>query len=207
MRKGDPLGSRPLPITGQTIAIRILGVDPGMGATGFGLIEFENKGPLRYRESGVLRPRGTSVSPRLQQIFRGLTRLIETTKPRFMAVERPFFGKNVKSAMLLGQARGAALLAAAETGLEVHEISPLEVKQAVVGYGRADKGQIQAMVRSILGIRQVLTADAADALAVALCLAHSLPLKISLQEALLKEPRRDGRRSARWTEKDLGGLR
>ena len=207
MRKGRAPGSwSPAPgIQGE--GIRILGVDPGMGKTGFGLIEFENQGSLLYRESGVLRPRGTSVSPRLQQIFRGLTRLIETTKPRFMAVERPFFGKNVKSAMILGQARGAALLAAAETGLEVYEISPLEVKQAVVGYGRADKVQIQAMVRSILGIRQVLTADAADALAVALCLAHSLPLKISLQEALLKDSRRERRRSARWTEKDLGGPR
>jgi len=191
----------------QGEGIRILGVDPGMMSTGFGLIEFEKQGSLLYRESGVLRARGTSVSPRLQQIFRGLTRLIVTMKPRFMAVERPFFGKNVKSAMLLGQARGAALLAAAEMGLEVHEISPLEVKQAVVGYGRADKGQIQAMVRSLLGIRQVLPADAADALAVALCLAHSLPLKTSLQEALLMHSRKERRRSARWTEKDLGGAR
>jgi crossover junction endodeoxyribonuclease RuvC len=207
VRRGIAPGSC-LPVSGrQGEGIRILGVDPGMGSTGFGLIEFDRQGSLLYRESGVLRPRGTSVPPRLQQIFCGLTRLIESAKPRFMAVERPFFGKNVKSAMLLGQARGAALLAAAETGLEVQEISPLEVKQAVVGYGRADKGQIQAMVRAILGIRQVLSADAADALAVALCLAHSLPLKTSLQEALLKDSRRERRRSARWTEKDLGGFR
>ncbi|MGE5252489.1 MAG: crossover junction endodeoxyribonuclease RuvC [Planctomycetaceae bacterium] len=207
MRKGNAPGSwLPAP-GGQGEGIRILGVDPGMVSTGFGLIEFEAKGSLRYRESGVIRPRGNSVSPRLQQIFRRLTLLIETFRPRFMAVERPFFGKNVKSAMLLGQARGAALLAAAETGVEVQEISPLEVKQAVVGYGRAEKGQIQAMVRSILGIRQVLNADAADALAVALCLAHCLPLKVSLQEALSKESPRKGRRSARWTEKDLGGAR
>ncbi len=207
MRKGCTPGSWSPAAGSQGEGIRILGVDPGMGSTGFGLIEFEKQGSLLYRESGVLRPRGTSVAPRLQHIFCGLTLLIESAKPRFMAVERPFFGKNVKSAMLLGQARGAALLAAAEAGLEVHEISPLEVKQAVVGYGRAEKGQIQAMVRSILGIRQVLTADAADALAVALCLAHSLPLKTSLQAALLKDSRRERRRSARWTEKDLGGLR
>jgi len=207
VRKGRAPGSW-FPAPGsQSEGIRILGIDPGMVSTGFGLIEFGKEGSLLYRESGVLRPRGASVSPRLQQIFRGLTRLIGTTKPRFMAVERPFFGKNVKSAMLLGQARGAALLAAAETGLEVHEISPLEVKLAVVGYGRADKGQIQAMVRSLLGIRQVLPADAADALAVALCLAHSLPLKTFLQEALLKHSPRERRRSARWTEKDLGGAR
>jgi len=207
VRKGGAPGSWPLLPGSQSEGIRILGVDPGMVSTGFGLIEFEKQGSLLYRESGVLRPRGTSVPPRLQQIFRGLTLLIETAKPRFMAVERPFFGKNVKSAMLLGQARGTALLAAAEAGLEVHEISPLEVKQAVVGYGRADKGQIQAMVRSILGIRQTLTADAADALAVALCLAHSLPLKTSLQEALLKDSRGERRRSTRWTEKDLGDFR
>ena len=206
MLKGALPGSWPPRVTGQGVAIRILGVDPGMGATGFGLIEFEDKGPLRYCESGVFRPRGTSVSPRLQHIFRGLTRLIETSKPQFMAVERPFFGKNVKSAMLLGQARGAALLAAAETGLEVQEFSPLEVKQAVVGYGRAAKEQVQAMVRTILGVRQELTADAADALAVALCLAHSLPLQRSLQEALLADDRRNRRRSARWTEKALGNL-
>jgi len=207
VHKGSAPGSWPLLPGGQGEGIRILGVDPGMVSTGFGLIEFEKQGSLLYRESGVLRPRGTSVPPRLQQIFRDLTGLIETTKPRFMAVERPFFGKNVKSAMLLGQARGAALLAAAETGLAVHEISPLEVKQAVVGYGRADKGQIQAMVRSILGIRQSLSADAADALAVALCLAHSLPLKTSLQEALRKDSLNERRRSARWTERDLGDFR
>jgi crossover junction endodeoxyribonuclease RuvC len=177
-----------------------------MVSTGFGLIEFEKQGSLLYRESGVLRPRGNSVPPRLQQIFRGLTLLIETAKPRFMAVERPFFGKNVKSAMLLGQARGIALLAAAETGLEVQEYSPLEVKQAVVGYGRATKEQIQAMIKSILCVREALTADAADALAVAVCQAHLLPMQKALREALLADDRRNRRRSSRWTEKDLGDL-
>jgi len=200
-------GSWPPILGSQGDTIRILGVDPGMGRTGFGLIEFEKHGPIMYRDSGVLRPLGTSVSPRLQQIFHSLIRLIETSRPQFMAVERPFFGKNVKIAMVLGQARGAALLAAAETGLEVQEFSPLEVKQAVVGYGRAAKEQIQAMVRSILGIRRELSADAADALAVALCLAHSLPLQNSLRGASLKGWNRNRRRSKRWTAGDLGGLR
>ncbi len=90
--------------------------------------------------------------------------------------------------------------------MEVQEFSPLEVKQAVVGYGRATKEQIQGMIRSILCVREALTADAADALAVAVCLAHSLPLQRSLQEALLADDRRNRRRSARWTEKDLGDL-
>ena len=207
MLKGKVPSPEPHEPAGKGVSLRILGIDPGMVSTGYGLIDSETRGPLIYFHSGVLRPRSLSTSHRLQQIYRGLLKLIEDFAPRFMAVERPFFGKNVKSAMLLGQARGAALLAAAEAGLEVQEFSPLEVKQAVVGYGRADKGQIQAMVRSILRIRQVLTADAADALAVALCLAHSLPLKTSLQEALWRDSRRERRRSARWTEKDLGGLR
>jgi crossover junction endodeoxyribonuclease RuvC len=172
---------------------RILGIDPGMGSTGFGVIELAGNGSLLYQESGIIRPRGPSTPHRIQQIFQGLVQLIDKFQPQRMAVERPFFGKNVKSAMLLGQARGAAILAAAETGVEVHEYSPLEVKQAVVGYGRAAKEQIQAMVRSILRIPQELNAHAADALAVALCLAHSLPWQASLRKAEQAEALRSQR--------------
>jgi crossover junction endodeoxyribonuclease RuvC len=154
-----------------------------MTCTGFGVIEIECDGSLLYRESGIIRPRNPSTPQRIQKIFHGLVQLIDEFRPQMMAVERPFFGKNVKSAMLLGQARGAAILAAAENGLEVQEYSPLEVKQAVVGYGRAAKEQIQAMVRSILRVPQELSADAADALAVALCLAHSLPWLSSVRKA------------------------
>ena len=151
MPRGDvPPFPRSLPACEAGLS-RILGVDPGMGSTGFGIIELAQSGSFQYRESGIIRPRSPLTSHRIQQIFRGLIRLIEEFKPELMAVERPFCGKNVKSAMLLGQARGAAILAAAETGLEVQEYSPLEVKQAVVGYGRAAKEQIQAMVRSLLG--------------------------------------------------------
>ena len=166
---------------------RILGVDPGMGSTGFGVIELAPNGSLLYQESGFIRPRGPSTAQRIQQIFRGLVQLIDKFQPQMMAVERPFFGKNVKSAMLLGQARGAAILAAAENGVEVQEYSPLEVKQAVVGYGKAAKEQVQAMVRSILRAPQELNAHAADALAVALCLAHSLPWQSSLKRAEQEE--------------------
>ena len=115
MLKGAFPGPRPSSGEGRGAVALILGIDPGMGTTGFGLIESDPNGSLRYCESGVLRPRGTSVPPRLQQIFRGLKNLMETSRPQFIAVERPFFGKNAKSAMLLGQARGAALLAAALT--------------------------------------------------------------------------------------------
>jgi len=163
-------------------ATRIMGVDPGVGATGFGVIEIGRDRLILYVGSGVLRPRRLQSFPqRIQQIYRGLCQQIDNFRPRLMAVESPFYAKNVKSALLLGQARGVAILAAAEAGLEVQEYSPLEVKQAVVGYGRAGKEQVQAMIRSLLNPSAELTADAADALAVALCLAHSLPWHISLR--------------------------
>lgn len=175
---------------------RIMGVDPGLVVTGFGVIEIGRNGSILYRGSGVLRPQRLQSFPqRLQQIFHGLGEQIEKFTPELMAIENPFYAKNVKSAMLLGQARGIAILAAAEASVEVQEYSPLEVKQAVVGYGRAAKGQVQAMIRSLLNPPQNLMADAADALAVALCLAHSLPWQISLsnlgaQRSISKPPRR-----------------
>ncbi len=150
---------------------RIIGVDPGLGATGFGIIDIKKDGAIQYVCSGVIRPQAQTFPRRLQRIFQGLSQQIEEHTPQRMAVERPFFAKNVKSAMLLGQARGVAILAAAEAGLEVEEYSPLEVKQAVVGYGRAAKEQVQAMMRALLRTPP-LRADAADALAVAICMAH-----------------------------------
>jgi len=158
-----------------------MGVDPGVVATGFGVIEMGRDGSILHLGSGVVRPqRMLAFSHRLRQIYRGLCRKIEKFNPQLMAVESPFYAKNVKSAMLLGQARGVALLAAAEAGVEVQEYSPLEVKQAVVGYGRAGKEQVQAMIRNLLHPPAALAADAADALAVALCFAHSLPWRISV---------------------------
>jgi crossover junction endodeoxyribonuclease RuvC len=158
-----------------------MGVDPGLVVTGFGVIEIGRNGSTLYCGSGVLRPhRLQSFPQRIQQIFRGLSEQIEKFTPELMAIENPFYAKNVKSAMLLGQARGVAILAAAEASVEVQEYSPLEVKQAVVGYGRAAKEQVQAMIRSLLHPPHNLTADAADALAVAICLAHSVPWQLSL---------------------------
>jgi crossover junction endodeoxyribonuclease RuvC len=158
-----------------------MGVDPGLVVTGFGVIEIGGNGSISYCGSGVLRPQRLQSFPqRLQEIFHGLGQQIERFTPKLMAIENPFYAKNVKSAMLLGQARGVAILAAAEAGVAVQEYSPLEVKQAVVGYGRAAKEQVQSMIRSLLNLPQNLTADAADALAVALCLAHSLPWQASL---------------------------
>lgn len=155
-------------------SLRILGVDPGMTATGFGVVEVDRNGSMRYLGSGVIRPqRAQSFSHRLLKIFHDLGRQIELFRPALMGVERPFYGKNVQSAMMLGQARGAAALAAAEAGLPVHEYSPLEVKQAVAGYGRAGKEQVQDMIQALLNTPR-MAADAADALAVAVCLGHSI---------------------------------
>jgi crossover junction endodeoxyribonuclease RuvC len=161
--------------------IRIIGVDPGLACTGFGVIETTLNGTARYIGSGTIHsPQGQSLAKRLQKIYHGLLREMERYSPQFMGVEKPFLARNVKSAMLLGQARGLAILAAAEAEVPVQEFSPLEIKQAVVGYGRAGKAQVEAMIRSILQIPDPLSPHAADALAVAVCFGHVLPWQISL---------------------------
>ncbi len=177
---GPFLGEESFPPQGGEA--RIIGVDPGLTGTGFGIIDIGTDGSLHYVHSGVIHPSAPTFPLRLQRIFQALSQQIKEHAPRRMAVERPFFAKNVKTAMLLGQARGVAILAGAEAGLEVEEYSPLEVKQAVVGYGRATKEQIQVMMQALLRTRQALQTDAADALAVALCQAHSLRWQTSLKK-------------------------
>lgn len=162
----------------NNLQVRIMGVDPGLVNTGYGIIEVDKKGVVHYRGSGVICPPVKwAFGQRLKMIYHGLVAQIQEYQPTYMAVERPFLAKNVKSAMLLGEARGVAILAAAEAMMEVYELSPLEVKQAVVGYGRAAKEQVQEMVCTLLKIDQELKNDAADALAVAVCLAHTLSFK------------------------------
>jgi crossover junction endodeoxyribonuclease RuvC len=137
-------------------------------------VEVEKDGSIHYCGSGVIRPQSQQLFPqRLWKIFCDLRQQIEIFRPHLMGVERPFYGKNVQSAMMLGQARGVAVLAGAEAGLMVQEYSPLEVKQSVVGYGRAAKEQVQSMVQALLRTSTKMAADAADALAVAICAAHS----------------------------------
>lgn len=171
-------------------SICIMGVDPGLIATGFGIIILNKKGTIQHCTNGVICPPARWTLPqRLREIYRGLSEQIRRYQPVYMAVERPFLAKNVKSAMLLGEARGMAILAAAEARVEVFELSPLEVKQAVVGYGRAAKEQVQEMVCALLNIPPGLKADAADALAAAICLAHTLDYK-----NLLKAERYSGYR-------------
>lgn len=150
--------------------MRILGVDCGTEKTGFGVIE-SNGRRHRLIAAGVIKTSTKqSLSLRLLDIAKGLREAIAEYKPEIAAVEEVFYAKNVQSAMKLCHARGVALLTLAETGLEVNEYSPLEIKQSVVGYGRAEKQQVQLMVKSLLGLNAIITSeDASDACAVAIC--------------------------------------
>jgi len=152
----------------------VMGIDPGTAATGYGVVEREGA-KLRAIDYGCLETLPTQELPaRLLEIHRAVTELILTHKPVQLGVERLFFNKNVQTAFAVGQARGVVLLAAAEHGLPVFEYGPHEVKLAVTGYGRADKRQVQRMVQAVLGMSVLPRPDdAADALAVAICVAHA----------------------------------
>jgi len=154
----------------------VLGIDPGTAATGYGLVERDGN-RLRLVDYGCLETLPTQELPaRLLEIHRAVTELIVTHNPEQIGVERLFFNRNVQTAFAVGQARGVVLLAAAEHGLPVFEYGPHEVKVAVTGYGRADKSQVQRMVQMVLGMPKLPKPDdAADALAVAICLAHARP--------------------------------
>lgn len=154
----------------------VLGIDPGTAATGYGIVE-RTGSQLRALDYGCLETLSTQALPtRLLEIHRAITELILTHQPAQLGVERLFFNRNVMTAFAVGQARGVVLLAAAEHGLPVFEYGPHEVKMAVTGYGRADKSQVQRMVQMVLGMPTLPKPDdAADALAVAICLAHAQP--------------------------------
>ncbi|HKG26262.1 MAG TPA: crossover junction endodeoxyribonuclease RuvC [Thermomicrobiales bacterium] len=146
-----------------------LGIDPGTALLGFGVVEAGDD-PRMVDYGAIATAAGGSMPNRLNELFEGVTSLLERYRPDVLAVEQLFFARNVTTAIAVGQARGVVLLAAARNGVPVVEYSPSEVKHAVVGYGKADKSQMQEMVRIILGLDHVPHPDdAADALAVALC--------------------------------------
>ena len=152
--------------------VRVLGIDPGSHVTGFGVVDEVEKG-LSCLLHGEIRPvRGASFSVCLQNIRDGIHDVIRRTEPLALAIEDIFYGKNIRSLIKQGHVRGVAILAGADGGLPVYEYSPLEIKKAVVGYGRAEKGQVQMMVRAILKLPELPPPDAADALAVAICQLH-----------------------------------
>jgi crossover junction endodeoxyribonuclease RuvC len=156
----------------------VLGIDPGIATTGYGLVREVDDGPALVAYGVILTPAGAPMPERLLALFGQLRSLIRQHRPETGAVEKLFFQRNVSTAMVVGQARGVALLALAEAGLSVGEYNPRDVKQAVAGYGAADKAQMQGMVRAILNLPELPRPDdAADALAVAICHLHSARLK------------------------------
>jgi crossover junction endodeoxyribonuclease RuvC len=154
--------------------MRILGIDPGSVATGWGVVaSARGSGSLEHVAHGTLRvPRALSLPARLAHIHRGLLEVIEDLVPEEAAIERVFLARNPNSALVLGQARGAAMAALGAAGLDVEEVAAREVKQSVVGSGAASKAQIQLVVAKLLGLPSPPPVDAADALAVAICAAH-----------------------------------
>lgn len=148
--------------------IRILGIDPGSRLLGFGLIDSDGR-HASYVASGCLKVTGDSLPDKLGMIFNELSELINSYRPEQLAIENVFMNRNADSALKLGQARGAAICAAVVQQLPVSEYAPREIKQAVVGKGGADKLQVQHMVRVLLNLSDTPQADAADALATALC--------------------------------------
>ncbi len=151
--------------------MRILGIDPGSQRTGFGVLDDKGGQPV-YVACGVIVAISGSIPERLLRIFNGVDEVIATYQPDVCAVERVFFAHNADSALKLGQARGVALVAAARAHLTVHEYTALQIKKASVGVGHAAKAQVQHMMRALLGLSALPSADAADALACALCHMH-----------------------------------
>ncbi len=151
-------------------SIRVLGVDPGSEVTGYGVIDSDGRSLTLVEFAGIRVPAKSAFSDRLLVIARKLEEVIERLRPNVCAVEETFYAVNVKSALKLGHVRGAVLVTAARAGLEIAEYSPLEIKSAIVGYGRAEKQQVQEMVRILLSLKEPPTPlDASDALATAIC--------------------------------------
>ena len=154
--------------------MRVFGIDPGSERTGYGCVETDGRRHGLVVCGAIKLPAGATFPERLRLIHEGLTALIAECRPDLIAIENLFYSVNARSALKLGHARGVAMLAAVQAGVQVVEYTPAEIKRAVVGYGRAEKKQVQDMVRLLLGLDVAPSPhDAADALAVALCHVHS----------------------------------
>ncbi len=156
--------------------MKIFGIDPGSERTGYGCVETDGRRHHLVACGAITAPAASTLPQRLAGIHRELTALLLTARPDCVAIESIFHANNARSALKLGHARGVAMLAAVQAGCEVVEYTPAEIKRAVVGYGRAEKHQVQQMIKLLLGLAVVPTPhDAADALAVAICHLHSMP--------------------------------
>lgn len=156
--------------------MRIIGIDPGTGILGFGVVDITRQGPVMVDAGCIRTPVHEDDAVRLLTIYDELTSIIKDTQPEYMSVERLFFARNVTTAMTVSQARGVVLLCGMQAGLKLAEYTPMQIKQAVTGYGKADKKQMQEMVRVLLKLKTIPKPDdAADALAAAIC--HSMNLR------------------------------
>lgn len=169
----------------MTETIRILGIDPGSRITGFGIVE-QNGFDLNFVACGVVKSTPTlAMEERLKEIYQGIRSVINQHNPQHAAIEQVFVAKNPNTAIKLGQTRGVLLLAISQSSLPLKEFSPKAVKQAVVGYGQAGKGQIQQAVRALLKLSAFPSSDAADALAIAMCCANHLAVSRSADRCSL----------------------
>jgi crossover junction endodeoxyribonuclease RuvC len=160
----------------------ILGIDPGTQTTGYGIIRREGRS-LVHIDNGVISPKkGLPLAERLAHIFSSLKIIIHEHGPQAAAVEEVFVAENARSALILGHARGVALLALSQAGLAIHEYSTREIKKAVVGYGNAEKNQVAQMVKRLLNLPEVAASDASDALAAAICHANSISSILSTRK-------------------------
>jgi crossover junction endodeoxyribonuclease RuvC len=158
-------------------SVRIMGIDPGIAIVGFGFIDKTGSKLTPVQYGCIQTEAGTDPGLRLKQVYEAAVQLIDKYKPDAVAVEQLFFNRNVTTAFTVGQARGVLILAAVQQGLPVAEYTPMQVKQAIVGYGKAEKKQVQEMVRMFLKLQAIPKPDdVADALAVAICHAHSSTL-------------------------------
>ncbi|MGN0711663.1 MAG: crossover junction endodeoxyribonuclease RuvC [Anaerovoracaceae bacterium] len=155
--------------------MRILGIDPGYAILGYGIVDMKGNKFEVCGYGAVTTEAGMNMTDRLKCLYSSLMEIISEYEPDVAAIEELFFNTNVKTAIMVGQARGVAILACANSGLSVEEYTPLQIKQALVGYGRADKKQVQQMVKTILHLKEVPKPDdTADGLAAAICCGHSL---------------------------------
>lgn len=161
-----------------TSAMRIIGIDPGTGILGFGVIDFEKNKAKMVTAGVITTPANTPIDERLEEIFDGLTDIIKETSPSVMSIEKLFFSRNITTAISVAQARGVAMLTGRKAGLPIEEYTPQQIKQSLTGYGKADKKQVQEMVRLQLGLSEIPKPDdCADALAAAIT--HALMSRAS----------------------------
>ncbi len=155
--------------------MRILGIDPGIAIVGYGIVDKEANRYKTVAYDAVTTRAHTPLEKRLEEVYNGIDEIIKTYKPDVMSIEELFFNNNAKTALTVGQARGVIILAAVKNGVPVYEYTPLQVKQALTGYGRAGKTQIQQMMKSMLGLTEIPKPDdVADALAIAVCHGNSI---------------------------------